>query len=116
MGRRLIVLLGLGAAAALLRRRVAESAPAPATSVPPAPRPEPPAAVGNGGEPPDPGAPPNDDGSAPEGYTVKAKTASGIYHTETSPSFKRTRADIWFRTAEDAERAGFKRSGADRGR
>lgn len=142
MGRRLIVLLGLGAAAALVRRRAASGAAQP--FAPPAPPPAPPAptpapktpaeavvavATGAGSSnghgtvvedddaPFGPGsAAPLEDGSAPEGFAVKAKTSSGIYHTESSPSFKRTRADVWFRTPEDAERAGFKRSGADRGR
>jgi hypothetical protein len=134
MGRRLLVLAGLGAAAVVLRRKAAEAVPAPATPAPaptgaPAPPPSAPVASTNGrgsanGHAPvedegphGPGsAAPLADGSAPEGFTVKAKTTSGIYHTETSPSFKRTRADVWFRSAEDAERAGFKRSGADRAR
>ncbi|WP_030227762.1 hypothetical protein [Actinoalloteichus caeruleus] len=43
----------------------------------------------------------------PEGYPVKAKKRSMTYHTEDSPYYRRTKADIWFRSADDAERAGF---------
>ena len=49
----------------------------------------------------------NDDGSAPEGYTVKGNADSGYYHTTESPYYGRTVAEFWFRTAEDAEAAGF---------
>ncbi|WP_026066077.1 hypothetical protein [Actinoalloteichus spitiensis] len=45
--------------------------------------------------------------SHPEGYPVKAKKRSMTYHTEDSPYYRRTKADIWFRSADDAERAGF---------
>jgi hypothetical protein len=144
MGRRLIVLLGLGAAAVLLRRRSTEptAAPAPPAPAPPAPAPAPTAtpvaaavaAATNGhagstnghaveadevddDAPYGPGsAAPTDDGSAPEGFAIKAKTSSGLYHTTASPSFKRTRADVWFCTPEDAERAGFTAWNANRKR
>ncbi|MGH3728535.1 MAG: hypothetical protein ACRDTU_07250, partial [Micromonosporaceae bacterium] len=48
------------------------------------------------------------DGSAPsDHYTVKGNAHSMLYHTRRSPYFGRTRADVWFRTEEDAERGGF---------
>lgn len=49
----------------------------------------------------------NEDGSAPEGYTVKGNADSGYYHTEDSPFYGRTVAEFWFKSAEDAEAAGF---------
>ncbi|MGH8775164.1 MAG: 50S ribosomal protein L17 [Jiangellaceae bacterium] len=50
---------------------------------------------------------PTDDGSAPEGFTVKGNEDSKLYHTPESPSFDATIAEVWFRTAEAAEAAGF---------
>lgn len=49
------------------------------------------------------------DGSSPsEGeYAVKANSGSKRYHSPESPFYVRTRADLWFRTEADAERAGF---------
>ena len=48
------------------------------------------------------------DGSAPgPEYTVKAKSGSELFHGPDSPYFGRTRAEFWFRTAEDARTAGF---------
>lgn len=47
------------------------------------------------------GEPPSDE------YTIKGKAASKLYHTPQSPYFRRTRADVWFRTEDDAKRAGF---------
>ncbi len=48
------------------------------------------------------------DGSAPSvEYTIKGNGKSMLFHTPTSPYFGRTKAGVWFRTAEDARRAGF---------
>jgi hypothetical protein len=62
---------------------------------------------------------PTADGSAPSvDFTVKAKQSSKLFHTEKSPYFSRTKADVWFKTEADAEAAGFqawdhkKRAGA----
>ncbi|MGH8823435.1 MAG: 50S ribosomal protein L17, partial [Jiangellaceae bacterium] len=52
---------------------------------------------------------PLEDGSAPEGFTVKGNEDSRLYHTTESPSYDRTVAEVWFRTAEAAEAAGFSR-------
>jgi hypothetical protein len=30
-----------------------------------------------------------------------------LFHTTTSPYYTRTKAEVWFRTPEDAEQAGF---------
>ncbi len=51
---------------------------------------------------------PAPDGSAPSpDYTVKVNTGSKRYHPPESTFFVRTRADLWFRSAKDAEQAGF---------
>ncbi|WP_433557784.1 hypothetical protein ACQPWY_02915 [Pseudonocardia xinjiangensis] len=48
------------------------------------------------------------DGDAPDpDYTIKASTGSLLFHPPASPYFRRTKAEIWFRTAEDARAAGF---------
>ena len=53
-----------------------------------------------------------EDGSAPEGYTVKGNADSGKYHVEGSQWYDQTIAEFWFTTAEDAEKAGFTKAGA----
>jgi large subunit ribosomal protein L4 len=50
---------------------------------------------------------PLEDGSAPEGFEIKGNKGSKKFHASTSPWFERTNADVWFRTAEAAEAAGF---------
>ena len=53
-------------------------------------------------------ATPLPDGSAPSAeFTVKGNGGSMLYHAPESPYFTRTKAEAWFRTAEDAEAAGF---------
>lgn len=47
------------------------------------------------------------DGSAPEGFTIKGNKGSMKYHTEDSPWYGRTKAEVWFATPEAAEAAGF---------
>ena len=48
------------------------------------------------------------DGSSPgPEYTIKGNRASLLFHLPTSPYFARTKAELWFRTAEDARAAGF---------
>jgi hypothetical protein len=48
------------------------------------------------------------DGSAPDAeYTIKASTGSLLFHTPASPYFRRTKAEIWFRSPADARAAGF---------
>jgi large subunit ribosomal protein L17 len=64
------------------------------------------AAPGEGPYGPD-SAGPTEDGSAPEGFTVKGNEDSKLYHTPESPSYGATIAEVWFRTAEAAEAAGF---------
>lgn len=52
-----------------------------------------------------------EDGSAPEGYTVKGNADSGLYHVEGSQWYDATIAEFWFQDAEAAEAAGFKPAG-----
>ena len=52
-------------------------------------------------------AAPAADGSAPEGFTVKGNEDSKLYHTPESRSYGATVAEVWFRTGEAAEAAGF---------
>ena len=50
---------------------------------------------------------PLDGGKAPEGFTIKGNSNSMKYHTEESPWYGRTKAEVWFATPEAAEAAGF---------
>jgi hypothetical protein len=57
------------------------------------------------------GAVPGPDGEAPAPeYTIKGNAGSMLFYTPESPSYERTRAEVWFRTAEEAVAAGFKES------
>ena len=47
------------------------------------------------------------DGAAPKGFTVKGNKDSMKYHTTASQWYDQTVAEVWFRTAEAAEAAGF---------
>ena len=54
------------------------------------------------------GALPGPDGSAPgPEFTIKGNADSMLFHTPESPYFERTRAEVWFRTADEAVAAGF---------
>ena len=54
----------------------------------------------------------NEDGSSPDAdYTVKGNGDSGKYHVEGSQWYDATVAEFWFKTAEDAEAAGFEPAG-----
>ena len=54
----------------------------------------------------------NEDGSAPEGYTVKGNADSGKYHEADGQWYDQTIAEFWFKSAEDAEAAGFTKAGS----
>jgi hypothetical protein len=48
------------------------------------------------------------DGSSPEpAYVVKGKIATKMFYTPGGAYYTRTRADVWFRTPDDARAAGF---------
>ncbi len=54
----------------------------------------------------------NEDGSAPEGYSVKGNVNSGKYHEPDGQWYDQTVAEFWFKSAEDAEKAGFTKAGS----
>ncbi|MBA2695529.1 MAG: 50S ribosomal protein L17 [Ornithinimicrobium sp.] len=58
-------------------------------------------------------AEPNEDGSAPAGYSVKGNKNSMKYHVEGSQWFDQTEAEVWFRTAAEAAAAGFEPAGGE---
>jgi large subunit ribosomal protein L17 len=74
-----------------------------------------------GGEPQDasdggygPGsAAPNEDGSAPAGFEIKGNADSMKYHEPDGQWYDQTQAEVYFRTAQDAEKAGFTKAGGD---
>ncbi len=55
---------------------------------------------------------PNEDGSAPEGYTVKGNADSGKYHEPDGRYYGQTVAEFWFKDAAAAEAAGFTKAGS----
>jgi outer membrane biosynthesis protein TonB len=57
------------------------------------------------------------DGTSPDpDFTVKGKTATKVFHAPGGAYYTRTRADVWFRTTEDARAAGFTERGPRRHR
>lgn len=56
-------------------------------------------------------APANEDGSAPEGFEIKGNKDSMKYHRPDGQWYEQTVAEVWFRTAEAAEAAGFTEAG-----
>jgi large subunit ribosomal protein L22 len=57
-------------------------------------------------------AAPLDDGSAPEGYDIKGNEDSMLYHVPGSRYYGPTKAEVYFASVEDAERAGFSAPGS----
>jgi large subunit ribosomal protein L4 len=55
---------------------------------------------------------PLEDGTAPEGYTVKGNADSGLYHEPDGQWYEQTVAEFWFKTAKAAEKAGFTQAGS----
>jgi large subunit ribosomal protein L4 len=51
-------------------------------------------------------------GKAPKGYEVKGNADSGLYHEPDGQGYDATDAEFWFKSAEDAEAAGFTRAGS----
>ena len=55
----------------------------------------------------------NEDGSSPDdAYVVKGNADSGKYHEPDGQWYDQTIAEFWFKSAEDAEKAGFTKAGA----
>jgi small subunit ribosomal protein S2 len=52
-------------------------------------------------------AAPLESGEAPAGFEIKGNKTSKKFHAPSSPWYDRTNAEVWFRTAEAAEQAGF---------
>ena len=52
--------------------------------------------------------PPNDDGSCPDGFPIKANDNSGIYHVPTGRFYARTKAERCYATAEGAVADGYR--------
>ncbi len=50
-------------------------------------------------------------GKAPKGYDIKGNADSGLYHEPGGRWYDSTEAEFWFKSAESAEAAGFKRAG-----
>jgi large subunit ribosomal protein L17 len=50
---------------------------------------------------------PLEDGTQPEGFPIKGNDESKYYHTEESPYYEQTNAEVWFASTEAAEAAGF---------
>ena len=96
-------------------RSAAKKAPAqagasePSAATAEAPAAEETAAAGEFG--PDSIAPP-EDGSVPEGFPVKGNKDSMKYHEPDGQWYDATVAEVFFRTAEAAEAAGFTKAGA----
>jgi len=95
-------------------RRIGAAAGPPAGGTDVAPDVAPGAAAGDtvvGAVPADPpaaGTPAQPDGSAPgPDYTIKGNASSMLFHPPTSPYYSRTKAEVWFRTPQEARAAGF---------
>jgi len=83
-----------------------ESAPAPPAPAEPEPAPNP--LFAEAPAEPETGAAPLSDGSAPgPEFVIKGNGDSMLFHTESSPYYGRTKAEVWFRTEEEATAAGF---------
>jgi hypothetical protein len=67
------------------------------------------AADDGSGDRPDPTwVAPDDDGSCPTGFAVKAKLASGIFHVPGATNYDRTKADRCYSSVEAAELDGLR--------
>ena len=60
----------------------------------------------------DDSAPATEDGAAPEGFDVKGNKDSMKFHEPDGQWYGSTVAEVWFRTAEAAEKAGFVKAGS----
>ena len=57
-------------------------------------------------------AEPIEDGSGPEGFDIKGDSETMLYHVPDSRYYEATKAEVYFATVEDAERAGFAAPGS----
>ena len=61
-------------------------------------------------------AAPKEDGSAPDGFEIKGNADSMMYHEPDGQWYDQTIAEVYFRTADDAVKAGFTKAGGDDGK
>lgn len=54
------------------------------------------------------------EGNGPEGFEIKGNTNSMKFHAPSSPWYDRTKAEVWFKSAEAAEAAGFVNAEGDK--
>jgi hypothetical protein len=52
----------------------------------------------------------SDGGTAPEGFPVKVKVSSGIFHVPGGRFYDRTNPDRWYATADAAQADGYRQS------
>lgn len=91
-----------GAPSGAADEQVEPAAPAPAAAAPAEHGPVPTGPFGPGS------ALPRPDGSAPSPeFVVKARTSSMVFHTTSSPFYDRLLPQVWFRSPDEAMRAGF---------
>jgi large subunit ribosomal protein L17 len=57
--------------------------------------------------------PATEDGSAPEGASIKGNSGSMKYHVPGSRWYDQTTAEVWFATVEDAKAAGYAPAGGE---
>jgi hypothetical protein len=109
----LLLLLLLSAAGVVATRR--RSAPAaglaldPPTWPPLPPHPEPPSGETNTADQPT-WQPMLDDGTNPEGFAIRAKDSSKIFHVPGGRFYERTSPDRCYAVAADAEADGYRQS------
>jgi small subunit ribosomal protein S2 len=93
----------------------AEAAEAPAEEAPAADVPEVPAeeapVVEASADLPEGAAAAKEDGSQPDGYPIKGNAQSKKFHQPGGRWYDQTAAEVWFDTAESAEKAGFTEAG-----
>jgi large subunit ribosomal protein L4 len=53
-------------------------------------------------------------GGNPKGYEIKGNADSGLYHEPDGQWYEQTEAEFYFKSAEDAEAAGFTRAGGEK--
>ena len=108
---RLLILAAIaGVVIAFVRRsRAPAEAPAVTPTWPPLREPDPttPTVTATATVTAEPWAPPVERG-CPDGYPVKVKLASGIYHLPGGLAYERTTPDRCYATAEQAEADGFR--------
>ncbi|MGH8827980.1 MAG: 50S ribosomal protein L4 [Jiangellaceae bacterium] len=92
------------------RSKAAQEAPQATEQADATPAPVAPGAVAQAEFGPD-SAEPLADGSAPEGFTIKGNKDSMKYHLPDGRWYEATVAEVWFRTEDAAQAAGFAKAG-----